>query len=78
MTYTLKLYRDKKVKEFKDVKGHLFPEDTAKHIVLIILEDETRILINMNNYDYLEVPKEVFYDNVKRANEESQGKAQIK
>ena len=77
MTYTLKFYKDKKVKEFNNVKGHLFPEDTAKYIMLVILEDETRFLVNMNNYDYMEVPKEVFYDNVKRANEESQGQAKI-
>ncbi len=73
MTYTLKLYKGRKVKEFHDVKGHIWPEDTAKHIMLVILEDETRFLVNMNNYDYLEVPKEVFYDNMKRANEEIQG-----
>ncbi len=78
MTYTLKLYKGRKVKEFSNVKGHVFPEDIANHIMLIILEDETRFLVNMNNYDYLEVPKEVHFDNVKRANEESQNQVQIK
>lgn len=73
MTYTLTFYRGKKRKEFFNVKGHIFPEDTANHIMLVILEDETRFLVNMNNYDYLEVPKEVHFDNVKRANEEIQG-----
>jgi len=71
MIYTLKFYKGKKVKEFSNVQAHVFPDDTAKHIVLIILEDETRFLVNMDNYDYMEVPKEVFYDNVRAAKDQN-------
>ena len=64
-------------KTFKKVKGNLFPSDLPKNLMLIILEDETRIVIDITKFDGYIISKELFYINAKKAKEESNGQADI-
>ncbi len=78
MTYSLTFIRRFWFnKTFKKVKGNLFPDDLPKNLKLVILEDETIIVIDITKFDGYIISKELFYINAKKAKQESNGQADI-
>lgn len=52
MTYTVKLKRPLgKDVVIEKVKGHLFPTDSPKNILMLILENEERIFVNIDKFE---------------------------
>ena len=63
MTYTITAKSNKlfgKNFKFKKVKGHAFPQDIPNNIMLIVMDDESRHFININDYT-IALSKENFY-----------------
>ena len=83
-TYTIKLIKTHNPllfflnKTLKNVKGNLFPSDLnpengASKFMLIIFEDEAKLIINLDQYLGYELSKDLFYITAKKAEQESQG-----
>ena len=82
-TYTIRLVKTENPllgflnKTFKNVKGNLFPQDLNPNgnvkFMLVILEDETKIVVNLEKYSRYTLSKELFYITAKEAEKNSQG-----
>ncbi len=64
-------------KKIKKVKGHLFPKDMPEYMMFVILEDESRMFINLNEYKQVRFSKELFMSIAKKAERESNGQAKV-
>ncbi len=60
-----------------DVKGHLFPNDLPNHIMMVIMEDESKFFINMNKWDSVEISKELFAITAKNIEKETHGQVKL-
>ncbi len=81
-TYSITLKKSfmiffEKTKVIKNVKGHLFPTDIPNYIMLVILEDETKFFVNLNNYDNIEISKELFTITAKNIEQETAGQVKL-
>lgn len=77
MTYEIKIEGKGFKKTIKNVKAHLFPADSPKNLLLIILENEERIFINFDNCNTVSFSRGWFEMEKKTAEIESQGQAKI-
>ncbi len=81
-TYKLTLKKSflfffEKKRIIENVKGHLFPQDIPNYIMMVILEDETKFFINLNNYDNIEISNELFAITAKNIEQETQGQVKL-
>ena len=87
ITYEITLHRKFWFpKKLKRVKGHAFlqkinmngaPEAIPDGTMLVIFEDESRIIFNVGNYRVLSFSDEWFKQEAQRIKETSQGQAEI-
>lgn len=46
--------------------------------MLVVFEDERKLLVNLDKYEGYEISKELFYIQVRQAEQESQGQAKVR
>jgi hypothetical protein len=80
-TYTITLKRKFWFnRKLKKVKGNLFPSDLnglEKKFMLVVFEDERKLIINLDKFEGYEISKELFYIQAEQVQNESHNQAKI-
>ncbi len=81
--YSITLYKTSifgitKKKVIENVKGHLFPSDIPNYIMMVILNDESKKFVNLNNWDDIDISKELFEITNKNIEKETNGQVRLK